>query len=490
MNNQKLIASDIIARNLTKYAMWEKTIAERIYSLIVKKEFKKYLKISENLWIYGFFVLLGLSFVTLLLGPLIEAFYYVSVSLMASVIFIPFIDVFAKKIFNQRILKQKVGQKKVISKVLLQYKTDFPEIYTLVEKSFEIANQDGAFDNFIALFYSSFLTELLIDDVNPIMKENIKRVSFSIAHGTFIVESLDLENLTDNQSYLMGLTKVLDAFEYIINQQTITDNELLFFKDKYPEIKKSISNMKLVIQKIKQLKDDKSLAKNLANQSTKLRKIVEKEPIPKTKIREIRSPKGMKRDQTLTAISVIDEEVIEIRTRAGNYYVSKKYFDHEISQERRMFKLLTDKELEIKIKVLNSTLGILEQNKEDLAEKEYEAIKSDYLAQLFASEELLEKRKGKGKKIICPYCSTKNPSIQRKCKKCGEELPYCIICLNSLGKGTEVSICPHCSSFAHKNHFRDWLEKTNTCPYCKKKIRKKLETTILESFSKVESKTK
>ena len=207
------------------------------------------------------------------------------------------------------------------------------------------------------MLYTGYLSEMLIENDNLIMKENIKRVAFSIAHGTFILESLDLETLTDNKLYLTSLFDVLNALEYIIDNQTIDENELNFFKIKFLKIKKSISSMKLIIHKIKQLKDDKTLAKSLDKQTQKLRKIVEKEPIPKTKIKEIKSPSGMKRDQTLTTISAIDEEIIEIRTRAGNYYVSKKYFDHEVLHERRMFELLTDKELEIKIEVLNSKIG-------------------------------------------------------------------------------------------------------------------------------------
>ncbi|MHA1185621.1 MAG: zinc ribbon domain-containing protein [Candidatus Heimdallarchaeota archaeon] len=487
--NQKLVASDIIARDITKIAIVDKIINERIYNAIIKKEFTQYTKLSENFYIYGFLCILIVSFFLIILGEYREVFYYISGFSMLAIFLVPIFDNLLKKYFNRRIFRKIIGQKKKTIDKLLQYKQDFPEVYTITEKAFEVANEDGAIDNFIAMFYSDFLTEMLIETDNPILKENIKRVSFSIAHGTFIVESLDLENLTDNQTYLEGLTKVLDAFEYIIKRQEFAENELSFFKDKYPKIQNSISDMKIIIQKIKEFKDDKVLARNLTKQSEKLRKIVEKEPISKGKIKEIRLPAGMKKDQTLTAISVIDEDIIEVRTRAGNYYVSKKYFDHEIIQERRMFKLLTDKELEIKIKVLNSTLEVLEENKEDLTKKEYEAIKTDYIAQLFASEQLLEKRKGKGKSIVCPYCSAKNPSVLRKCKKCGEELPYCIICLNSIGKGIEISVCPHCASFAHKNHFAAWLEKTNICPYCKKKIKKELKTTILESLTKVENKS-
>ena len=483
--NQKLVASDIIARDMTKVAIVEKTFNERMYTTITKKEFTKYNKISEMSFIFGLCAVLILSMIFITFGEYNEIFYYIGTFFMLTVFLVPIFNSLLKKIFDRRIFRKIIGQKKKTIEKLKQYKQDFPEIYTIIEKAFEVANEDGAVDNFIAMFYSDFLTEMLVETDNPILKENIKRVSFSIAHGTFIVESLDLENLTDNQTYLEGLTKVLDAFEYIIKKQELAENELSFFKDKYPEIQDSISDMKIVIQKIKEVKDDKALAKNLNKQSEKLRKIVEKEPISKGKIKEIRSPAGMKKDQTLTAISAIDEDIIEVRTRAGNYYVSKKYFDHEVTQEKRMFKLLTDKELEIKIEVLKSTLEVLEENKKDLEKKEYEAIKTDYLAQLFASEQLLEKRKGKGKSIVCPYCSAKNHSVLRKCKKCGEELPYCIICLNSIGKGLEISVCPHCASFAHKNHFAAWLEKTNICPYCKKKIKRELKTTILESLTKI-----
>ncbi len=490
MTKQKLISSDIIARNITKLAISDKTIDERIYSIISKKELEVFKRKSEKFLIYGALILFSSSMIFLILAGYHDALYYVGLALLTSILLLPTIFGLMKKILDRKVFIKKVGQKSQIKHVLEQSKEEFPDIYDLVENSFEIANQDGSADNFIAMLYTGYLSEMLIENDNLIMKENIKRVAFSIAHGTFILESLDLETLTDNELYLTSLFDVLDALEYIIENQTIDENELNFFKIKFPEIKKSISNMKLIIHKIKQLKDDKTLAKSLDKQTQKLRKIVEKEPIPNTKIKEIKSPSGMKRDQTLTAISAIDEEIIEIRTRAGNYYISKKYFDHEVLHERRMFELLTDKELEIKIEVLNATLRILEQNKDSLTEKEFEEIKSDHLSQLFATEQLLAKRKGKGKKVICPYCQTINNSIRRKCKKCGKELPYCIVCLNSLGKGTEVSICPHCSSFAHVHHFRDWLEKTSICPYCKKKIRKVLETTILESLAKVESKTK
>lgn len=486
---QELVASDIIARNMIKIAILDKTINERTYTALMKKSRSKLSSLSDNFYIYGVFIILAMTTILLIFGGLNEIFYYIGGLAGLSLLLIPFIDMLYRKIYDGIVLMKTIGKKKNVNAELEPYKNDFPEIYAVIEKSFEIVNEDGAIDNFIAMFYSDFLTEMIIDIENPIMKENIKRVSFSIAHGTFIVESLDLETLTENQTYLEGLSKVLDAFEYIIKKQKIDDNELPFFKNKFPEIKKSISSMKIIIEKIKQIKEDKTLAKNLDKQSAKLRKIVEKEPIPKTQIKDIRSPSGMKKDHTLTTISAMDEEIIEIRTRAGNYYVSKKYFDHEIIQERRMFKLLTDKELEIKIEVLNSTLEMLEQTKKDIPKKEYELIKSDYLAQLFSSEKLLEQRKGKGQSIICPHCSAKNSSVIRKCKKCGKELPYCIICLSSIGKGTEIGICPHCSSFAHANHFKDWLEKTNTCPYCKKKIRKELETTVLESTKKIELKT-
>ncbi|NHJ40590.1 MAG: hypothetical protein FK731_11205 [Asgard group archaeon] len=416
-----------------------------------------------------------------------EYFIFISLMFFVVIIIALFIfDIMAKK-FGIRKIKTKLGKKQDIQKQLKKLEKKNPKIYKIIENSIDLANQDGTRDSYLALLYSDFLTELSIEDENPIFKENIKRVVYSIGLGVFVIESLDLETFATNEVYFDLLSKVLNGFKIILKEQKFDDNELELFTEGFDKIEKSIIDMEVIISKIREVKQDKALAKKLDSQTVILQKLVEKEPISKTQIKEIKSPSGLKKDQTLSTISAIDDGIIEIRTRAGNYYVSRKYFDHAILQDRRMFELLTDKELEIKIEVLNSTLKMLEQEKDRLKEKEYEEIRSKYLSELFASKQLLVKRKGKIKHIICPKCKSKNSSIQRKCKKCGSDLPYCIVCLNTLGKGDEISICPHCSNVAHANHFKDWLKKTATCPLCKKKIKKELVVTILESMAKIKT---
>lgn len=486
MDKQQLITSDHIARNLVKNAFLDYDIENRLLREVYDKEYK-IRKSFDNLFIVFIcsisFVLLVLSFLSLYKD------FFIFIALAVFLVIITSYFIFESRVKNYRIRKIKVrfGKKRVIQEQLEKLAEKNLEIYRIIENSVELANQDGTRDSYLALLYSDYLTELLIDDENPIFKENVKRVVYSISLGSFVIESLDLETFATNDIYFDLLSNVLSSFMFILKQQKFEDNELEFFTEGFDKIEKSIIDMEAIIVKIREIKQDKALAKKLDSQTIILRKLVEKEPISKTKIKEIKSPSGMKKGQTLSTISAIDEGIIEIRTRAGNYYVSRKYFDHAILQERRMFELLTDKELEIKIEVLNSTLKMLEQEKEGLREKEYEEIRNKYLSELFASKQLLVKRKGKVKHIICPSCQTKNSTIQRKCKKCAQELPFCIVCLNSLGKGDKISVCPNCSNIAHSDHFKSWLEKTATCPFCKKKIKKELDVTTLESVSKVKS---
>ena len=157
------------------------------------------------------------------------------------------------------------------------------------------------------------------------------------------------------------------------------------------------------------------------------------------------------------------------------------HFTREEDQKRREIELLTDRELEVKIEVLESTLEELERSKDQLCPEELQSLKESYLAQQFTAQETLAKRKGDSKRIICPHCSSKTSAITKKCSHCGKDLPYCIVCLHSLGKGTNVRMCPHCKSLAHSQHFEDWLAKSSFCPYCKQKIEGKLEIALLET---------
>jgi len=476
-----LSASDEIARNLIKKAILEETFAEKIASAIYKKNIEQIKIKIEKLTISGLVLVFFIGLILVSIYPLWEPLQSIGVTLMLSSFTVYLVIIFSLDKLIWKMTIRSFGSKKNIKENLEEKKETFPTAYHRVEQAFEVANEDGTFENFIPIFFTTFLTELLIDEKEVMRKEQLKRDVCSITQRSFILESLTLLQMIENESYITNLENILQAFKVMMINWETKEKHLKFFAKDFPAIEESIKNIQTIIKTLKNQKEDKTLGETLEKESQKLRRIVEKAPMPRSKITKIKSPKGMKKEETLTTISALDDEIIEIRTRAGNYYVSRKYFQHEISQERRMLELLTDKELEIKIEVLKSTLKILEEQREGLTEEEFETIKGDYLKQLFTTEELLAKRTGKSAKIICPYCQTENYPRQRTCKKCGKELPYCIICLNSLGVGAAISLCPHCHSLAHENHFRDWLEKTSICPYCKKKIKGKPETTTLEA---------
>ncbi|MCF2144180.1 MAG: hypothetical protein K9W42_10800 [Candidatus Heimdallarchaeota archaeon] len=478
---EEIPIADKIAQNIFKLAALEETIDKKISATIFEKERKKYKKIGEKTYAIFSFAIVSIAFLFFYFGEKNPSLLIVGAVLLSLWVFLPIAFIFIEKPLQKWAVKKRIGTKKPILQEIEKSK-EFPGIFSKVESAFEEANESGAAENFLAQFYVNFLTELLITEEGAIMKEELKRVAFAIARGTFILEALNLTKLVEDKTYLNKLEEILTVLEFISAKHKETKKTISFIKETFKEMNKSIAEMKTIIYKLKESSEDRKFAEQLQKQTKKLREIVGKQPTPKSKIKEITALKGMKKGETLSTISALDDEIIEIRTRAGKYYISKKYFDHEVLKERRMFELLTDTELEIKIEVLQSTLEILDQTKENLSEEEYEKIKSNYLTQLFATKELLAKRKGKGTKIYCPYCGATNSTLQRSCKKCGKKLPYCIVCLNTIGKGTTVSICPHCQSLAHDYHFKEWLKKTSICPYCKKKVKQELKTMKLETI--------
>ncbi len=477
---EEIVIADKIAQNIFKLAALKETIDKKISATIFEKERKKYRKIGEKSYATFSFIIVSLVILFFYLGERKQPLLIVGAVVFSLWVFLPIVFIFIEKPLQKWQVKKKIGTKKPILQEIEKSKKEFPRIFSKVESAFEEANESGATESFLAQFYVGFLTELLIAEEGAIIKEELKRVAFAIARGTFILEALNLTKLVEDKTFINKLEEILSALEFISSKQKEAKKTISFIRETFKEMNKSIAEMKTIIYTLKESSEDREFVEQLQQQTKKLRKIVEKQPTPKSMIKEITALKGMKKGETLSTISALDDEIIEIRTRAGKYYISKKYFDHEVLKERRMFELLTDTELEIKIEVLQSTLEILDHTKENLSKEEYEKIKSDYLTQLFATKELLAKRKGKGTKIYCPYCGALNSTLQRSCKKCGKKLPYCIVCLNTIGKGTTVSICPHCQSLAHDYHFKEWLKKTAICPYCKKKIKQELKTTKLE----------
>ncbi len=51
------------------------------------------------------------------------------------------------------------------------------------------------------------------------------------------------------------------------------------------------------------------------------------------------------------------------------------------------------------------------------------------------------------------------------------DAPRCIICNHLIAPGELILICKQCNTRAHRSHMEDWLQKNDTCPLCKHKLR-------------------
>ncbi|NHJ49266.1 MAG: hypothetical protein FK733_15870 [Asgard group archaeon] len=395
----------------------------------------------------------------------------------------PLIVIFWGNIMVRVQIRQSKKKKQAIEKNLLELSLTYPETYNILQQSYEVAFEDATAENFVPLFYTDFLCKFLIKDEDQLLIENVKRIAFNIANTKFILESLSLQDIIANNLLQTNLYAVLDGFQFLHTQQ-IADADNPKLLEVLEQVTNSIIYVEGIIQTLNKVVNDKKLVARIDSNTQKMRELIKDQPVARTNVKSIRTPSGFDRDQFLSTLSALDEEVVEIRTRAGTFYASLSNIHQKDKSKNREIGLSTDKELELKLEVLNNTLDMLEQEKNNLSDEEYKKIKSEHLAQLSAAKKALHKRRGISKQIICPYCQNSNSPISDTCKECKNELPYCIVCLNSIGVGEKVSICPHCKSYAHAKHFKDWLDETKTCPYCKRKIRKQLNETVLELMVK------
>ncbi len=72
----------------------------------------------------------------------------------------------------------------------------------------------------------------------------------------------------------------------------------------------------------------------------------------------------------------------------------------------------------------------------------------------------------------CSSCGRLITKNVRYCPFCGVKIPQCVVCCLPIMKGEEFVNCPHCGSFAHKNHLIEWVKVKGICPYCRKRLTK------------------
>ncbi len=384
------------------------------------------------------------------------------------------------KIYQTRRPREKIESRQLMTKNLQKMDLLHQRIFTIVTKSFDIALEDGTKDNFVALVSSNILTELNLVEADLLLKEKCKRLIATIAHGNFIIESLDLLGIAKDTDLYESLQTIIQGFDELITNEKSNEKPDSFLLEEFQEIKQNFNQIDQIITHIKLYEEDKIFSDSLQRDAKKLQRITKTKPVAKTNISFKKKSQNLSNDELLSTITALDESIVEIRTRAGTYYTNLENIQKEDPRKQREIELLTDKELLVKQEVITSTLDLLEQEKQNIPEKEYEQIKNENLTALFTSKNVLEKRKGLAKQVICPYCQEKNSSIQEFCKSCNKALPYCIVCLNSLGVGEQIKTCPHCKSVAHSKHFDDWLSKSKNCPYCKREIKEGLVETTLK----------
>ncbi len=377
--------------------------------------------------------------------------------------------------------------KKITTKTLNQIDTELDNanpIDHLIGKSLELAFSNENKDRIIPVLVNEIAVEIVLAKEDSITIDQIKRLVLTIISSSFILESLNLDVLVKDDKTLTKLLTVLTDINSSLSK-LLKMKPYSLLKVDATKIIKSIRDVQGIIETLQKIDSNKEFAVKIEKMADKIKEQLDTKPIAKSSIKLPKNKLKISKNKLLSAISASDGEVLEIRTRAGTYYTTAKVLERTLPNKDKRVELLTDREIEVKIEVLNSIMKLLEEEKKSISKKDFEKIKNDYLMQLMGAEQVLTKRRGSFKRITCPNCGAMNSSIVQYCKKCKNQLPYCIVCLSSIGVGTEVIVCPHCESFAHAEHFSQWLEKTDICPYCKEKISKKLETDVIEKILKI-----
>ena len=386
------------------------------------------------------------------------------------------------------ILHEKIKDLILKDKDLEKIHTEYPEIFDLVENNYNEVVDETFFENFLVTLMTNVFTEIILENESELVQDKIKHKLLLITKKNFVMEALNLSEFIVNETLLTSINKIIEGIKITLVDYLNNPSDLKYIINQFNQFYESIEDLDAIITNLIKVQKDKPLEKRLSSDAKSLKEQIGSKPLPKSQIKIDRTPKGLTKESALSTISILDNEIIEIRTKAGTYFALVNQLKKEGEREVRKLELLTDKELEVKIEVVKSTLEVLDKEKESLTKKEFDSIKDSYYSELIRAEQVLNKRKElSSNKIVCPFCQTKNSPISKKCKSCKNDLPYCIVCLNSVGVGEEISICPSCSSVAHSEHFEKWLENSESCPYCKRTIKKELEKIKMESATKISS---
>ncbi|MBD3192772.1 MAG: hypothetical protein GF308_19185 [Candidatus Heimdallarchaeota archaeon] len=338
----------------------------------------------------------------------------------------------------------------------------------LAKQTLDFVFENEFQDKMIFAIFSEISTAVLLKGRDSVVVERIKRLVFTIISGNFVLESLELQTLVTEPGIKSDLLEVLGGIATFIENFRNTEG-MYYLRYDFDSIISSITNVQAILRILDENSSNKEFSTTMQELATKINEQLEDRPTAKTKIKISKNPLDGEKDSLLSSVVALSSEMVEIRTKAGTYYTQMSHFDQRVSDDIRELELLTDKELKVKIEVFQTTLDMLDKD-ETLASDEKERLKEDFLKQLFAAQQTLDKRTGSSKTITCPQCKKKTSMIKRTCNNCGADLPFCMVCLNAIGLNEEIKICPHCQNIAHVEHFNSWLEKAKHCPICKKRL--------------------
>ncbi|MFW9923695.1 MAG: RING finger domain-containing protein [Candidatus Thorarchaeota archaeon] len=475
-----LLVANLVFRQFLHQEFLNDNFPKELLEEIYREEKEKILEKILSIFLGAFFGLI-------ILLILLNVFFEENVN-RDWIIFLPFVvlsalimigSIIATKLKYKKQIRKKFGTIQSIQKEISELKEKDAYIVNLVEHSFDNNREDGYIN--LQKVISEFYLEILIASIeDEIIKADFHNKLELIINGKFILESLEISILVEKKDLYEKFLEILTDFETALKDFSSTKKEIIYFKKEILKFAEKFDDVKSILVTLSKIHSDKQFSSQIESKKELFRKLTLKKPVSRVQLSKIDSIKGLTKNQTYTALSALDEDVFEIRTKAGIFYANLHSIANlEILPEKKKFELLTENELIVKLQVLENTLILLDSQKDNLDEEEYSTIRSENLRNIFTIKEILEKRKNKGKSVLCPYCNTQTSPILSNCQNCNKELPYCMICLNRIGSESEVSICPHCSSIAHGEHFEKWLKITNSCPYCKKEIIGKIPKNLL-----------
>ena len=170
----------------------------------------------------------------------------------------------------------------------------------------------------------------------------------------------------------------------------------------------------------------------------------------------------------------IGETFIKIKEKTANKNTQKE----EIIFYLRNLKTQLSKLIDISDTIFRSINFWIDKIKyyphDELQDKDIEILEQ-VMKEWNANVRLLLERYyiGTEKPNKCPYCGYQLKESEfniKHCPSCNKHLRRCYICSNFILNDENILKCGFCLTEAHEEHFLKWLEYSNKCPNCQRKL--------------------